>query len=155
MFNLNNIAKQKAKEVWKHKNILVPQWKNEKAKKNSLVKAGKYVMEPPAMIVACTDGKDYATGYSHEPRKGQYDKTPALKKALCSIPPENLNIGEKNSQCANIIGRCAEPHAALELMKKKKIQPPLGKLTFSMAFRPRTGESFPPCYNCKKTFPNI
>lgn len=155
MYNLNNIAKQKAKEVWKHKSILVPQWKNKKVKKSNLVKVGKYVMEPPAMIVACTDGKDCATGYSHEPRKSQFDKTPALKKALCSIPPEHLGIGEKNSQCANIIGRCAEPHAALELMKGKKHQPSLNKLFFSRAFRPRTGESFPPCYNCKNTFPNI
>lgn len=60
MNHLNNIAKQRAKDVWKHKSILMPQWKKD-----------KYVMEPPAMIVACTDGKNYATGYSHEPRKSQ------------------------------------------------------------------------------------
>lgn len=62
-------------------------------------------------------------------------------------------IGGKNKNCKYIIGRCAEQHAANKLLKK--ISCKLIDINFSVAMRPRTREKFPPCYNCKQTFPNL
>ena len=59
----------------------------------------------------------------------------------------------------NIIGHCAEPHAANSTMNSfhndmhKDMQ--LKEVFFSEAKRPRTMEVIPTCQNCLDTFPNL
>lgn len=150
--NLNQEAIKYAKDVWKKKRNLVRQNKHYKHKKT-----GRYTthvaFEPPAVVCACSYKNKSEFGYSDEPRESFYLKAPELHDSLTHIKPDNLLIGKVNTICNNVIGRCAEPHAACRvLMHYSHKQPPISALNFSKAIRPRTKSIIPPCYNCKEVF---
>lgn len=139
---LNKLAKKYAKEVWKKKKCVKNAYGNKKK------------LEETAMVCVCFDGNYLGYGEAKYALASYYDYTKDLKDALCNIPPENKKIGQKNSMCNYIIGRCAEPHAARQaLMKNRKRHPALANLIFSRALRPRTKQCFDACYNCKNVFP--
>ena len=70
-----------------------------------------------------------------------------LRKALVS---QLGTIGGKSTLCSNIIGQCAEPHAANEILEAEGCS--INDLEFSLAMRPRTQTYLPYCNNCKKVF---
>lgn len=66
-------------------------------------------------------------------------------------------IGGKSSVtgCKNVIGHCAEQHAANSVMNdlyKGGISRDVEQLTFSKAFRPRTMKTIDYCANCETLF---
>lgn len=63
------------------------------------------------------------------------------------------NIGSKRKGCSNIIGACAEPHAADKDVKALNCD--FDKLEFSNAYRPRTVKRLRYCSNCKQTFKEV
>ena len=100
-----------------------------------------------AMVVACGYERSYATfsGKSESPINHTYSDP--IRIRLESLAP----IGEKRLECKNIIGACAEPHAADKVVK----QFPgcrMEELQFSSAYRPRTAKRKRYCKNCKDTF---
>lgn len=106
----------------------------------------------PAMASICHDAACLRkrAAHSHYPDKTVF--VPVLKAKL-----ENLGtIGKKSSKVGNryIIGNCAEQHAGNHYMKDIG-ETDLNRLHFSSAMRPRTKQIFPPCDNCKDTFPNL
>lgn len=105
----------------------------------------------PAMVSACCYDKEFvAVDESKPPRSSSFHST--LYKRLTSLG----EIGKKSTKtkCDNIIGQCAEVHAANKLLKRHKCKR-LKDIRFSVAMRPRTLEKFPPCENCKATFPTL
>ncbi len=105
------------------------------------------IFDYPAVIVACcyVKGRKIFWGQSESPLYHNYSLK--IKKRL-----ERLGeIGTKRDGCNNVIGACAEPHAADKVINK---YPGCGmdELQFSRAYRPRTGKKVKYCINCKDTF---
>lgn len=105
------------------------------------------IFDYPAVIVACcyVKGRKIFWGQSESPLYHNYSLK--IKKRL-----ERLGeIGTKRVGCNNVIGACAEPHAADKVINK---YPGCGmdELQFSRAYRPRTGKKVKCCINCKDTF---
>lgn len=103
-----------------------------------------------AMVVSCSYKKSHRTfiGFSKSPVGCNYDTR--IRNRLEELGP----IGTKNNNCDNIIGACAEPHAAnsvLQYFPGCKMT----ELQFSKAYRPRTAHRKVYCRNCKKTFKGV
>lgn len=54
----------------------------------------------------------------------------------------------------NLIGHCAEPQAANELLRYENVKD-LDDIYFGKAYRPRTGVVIRPCLNCQNVFKNV
>lgn len=104
----------------------------------------------PAMASACCCMDNIEVDRSKSPQSASFH--PTLRNKLVLLG----KIGQKRSSaiCGNIIGKCAEVHAANKLLKRNKCKK-LENIRFSVAMRPRTLEKFPPCENCKATFPTL
>lgn len=105
------------------------------------------IFDYPAVIVACryVKGRKIFWGQSESPLYHNYSLK--IKKRL-----ERLGeIGTKRVGCNNVIGACAEPHAADKVIK---CYPgcEMDELQFSHAYRPRTAQKVKYCINCKETF---
>ena len=105
------------------------------------------IQDYPAMVVACGYKRSGAVfwGQSASPVNLQYEQP--IKKRLEALAP----IGEKRKGCDNVIGACAEPHAANQVVKTFP-GCNMKELQFSSAFRPRTAQRKKYCKNCKETF---
>lgn len=106
----------------------------------------------PAMASVCytPDRIIHSNGCSQDPRGIHWHR--ALQVKMRSIG----RIGEHTPYCGNILGRCAEQHAANNLGKKKQVRSlEIDRVVFSESVRPRTMEIFPPCENCKAIFPML
>lgn len=102
----------------------------------------------PAAAVTCSNGSHKASDYSRGV-KAEHVKEPLRSET------ENLgNIGDRRADgsCNNILGRCAEQHAASTLQNRRHSTAPPARLQFSKAFRPRTLEIVEYCKNCKDIF---
>jgi len=100
-----------------------------------------------AAVVACGYKKNNSTfsACSASPVGHQYaEKIRVRLESLASI-------GEKRDECNNIVGACAEPHAADKVIKKFP-GCDMDELQFSDAYRPRTARRVKNCRNCKETF---
>ena len=64
-------------------------------------------------------------------------------------------IGGHSPFCHNLIGNCAEPHAANQLLKELHFIPSIESFVFGDTIRPRTMQVLPYCNNCKQTFPSL
>lgn len=98
--------------------------------------------------------------YSQPVKSNSYDSVIALKARLLECAPdEDKRIGAttKLPYCGNEVGRCAEPHAAKQCMKKLSIKDDdqIDSLIFSIAHVIKTGEPRNPCAICQKVFPKI
>lgn len=106
---------------------------------------------PPAVVVAA----DTQLTFSGRGRTGrrfkEYQKTPKLEKKLKSLGV----IGKTRTGCDNVLGACAEPHAAQKVLSHFGKHMSLSQLVFSKALRPRTMENVPYCKNCKDTFSTL
>lgn len=103
-----------------------------------------------AAVVACgyTNSNNVFIGFSASPVGIHFEKT--ILERL-----EKLGtIGKKSNCCSNIIGACAEPHAANEVLRHFS-GCNMNKLQFSEAYRPRTGGRVNYCKNCKATFNEV
>lgn len=107
---------------------------------------------PAVAVVAADRGLAFSgKGRSCKVQYREYDDTPKLKKKLQSFGV----IGKERRGCKNIIGACAEPHAAHRVLRHFGQSMNLSQLIFSVAYRPRTMEKIDYCDNCKRTFPTI
>lgn len=107
---------------------------------------------PAVAVVAADRGLTFSgKGRSCKVQYREYDDTPKLKNKLQSLGV----IGKKRRECENIIGACAEPHAAHRVLRHFGQSMNLSQLVFSVAYRPRTMEKIEYCDNCKLTFPTI
>ena len=114
------------------------------------------IWDYPAVAVTSFDinGKFSCSNYSRSVYALSYNK---VLSAKLNILDPHKQIGD--NRCGNIIGHCAEPHAANrtmnEFFKKHHSYMPLASVFFSVALRPRTLEIISSCQNCKDTFPNL
>lgn len=108
------------------------------------------ITDYPAMVVACgyRRGNDVFWGQSESPVNHNFEDR--LRVRLESLAP----IGTKRPECNNVIGACAEPHAA-DLVLKNAPRCNLDELQFSKAYRPRTAKHKRYCRNCKETFQEV
>lgn len=114
------------------------------------------VWDYPAVVVTSydTNGNYTRSNYSRVAYGHSFNHL--LSNKLNNLE-RNKKIGDKRYK--NIIGHCAEPHAANQTMnayyKDNRRDLPLGGIYFSLALRPRTMEIISTCQNCKDTFPNL
>lgn len=103
-----------------------------------------------AAVVACgcINNNRTFSGYSASPNGHHFSEK--IRVRLESLAP----IGSKRKECKNIIGACAEPHAADKVIKACPACN-ITQLQFSDAYRPRTGRRIRYCQNCKDTFPDV
>lgn len=107
---------------------------------------------PGVAIVASDKQQSFSgRGRSCHPQYKEYSNTPVLENKLKSLG----RIGKVRRGCKNVIGACAEPHAARKVLNHFGNRISLNQMVFSTAFRPRTMEKVDPCQNCKDTFPNL
>lgn len=101
----------------------------------------------PAMIVGChKKDKDYwIIDSARSPVN--YPFVDELRNALTTLLGP---IGTTSQLCSNVIGQCAEPHAANEILLAENCL--VDDLDFSFAMRPRTQTFYPYCLNCKRVF---
>ena len=113
----------------------------------------------PAAVVLCCISNDkynglrkpkFYFGESGEPFESSTYKNNRFLNEIINILGD---IGGKSqvTSCSNLVGRCAEQHAA-KLLLDKYSQCSRKDIVFSSAFRPRTDEVIPYCANCKKLF---
>ena len=103
-----------------------------------------------AVVVACGYTRSGTTFSGHSASPIGLDYTAGIKSRLNALAP----IGEKRNGCENIVGACAEPHAANKVMSHFpgcKFE----ELQLSVAYRPRTARRIKNCQNCKDTFPEV
>lgn len=100
----------------------------------------------PAAIVGCHKCGEVYWIVDSARSPVNYPFVAELRKALQQLG----TIGEKSALCDSIIGQCAEPHAANEILNAESCS--LNDLEFSLAMRPRTQTFLPYCNNCKKIF---
>lgn len=101
----------------------------------------------PAIIVGCHKCGDDFWIIDSARSPVNYPFVDELRNVLTqSLGP----IGTKSKLCGNIIGQCAEPHAANEILEAKGCA--INDLKFSLAMRPRTQTYQPYCENCKAIF---
>ena len=132
----------------------LPECKKTKSSKTSY--KPNVIWDYPAVAITSYDGygKYTCSNYSRAAYVNSYNRL--LTNKLNNLEP-NKQIGDK--RYGNIIGHCAEPHAANQTMnayrKAKHKDLPLDEVYFSSALRPRTMEVITTCQNCKDTFPNL
>lgn len=105
-----------------------------------------YIKHYPAAIVGC---ERYRSSKGRNCNRSQIptnirDFNPELKRELEKLGP----IGTKAN--SNVIGGCAEVHAANKVMNHHKKG--LNTLAFTVTLSPRTGRQKPYCRNCQLTF---
>lgn len=112
---------------------------------------GVWYWDLPACASICHNGNNArkARGYSHLPQGTVWNFN--LKNVITRVLG---GMGGHTKFCRNIIGNCAEQHAANNYMNKYG-ERLVGNLHFSEAVRPRTMEEIPACVNCKSVFPNL
>lgn len=103
-----------------------------------------------AAVVACgyTNSDNVFIGFSASPVGIHFVKK--IQERLEKLG----SIGKKRNGCGNIIGACAEPHAANEVLRHFP-GCNTNKLQFSETYRPRTGGRINYCKNCKVTFNEV
>ena len=103
-----------------------------------------------AVVVACGYERSESSfsGCSASPIGLNYSNI--IRTRLEALAP----IGEKRAICKNIVGACAEPHAADKVVKAFP-GCRMDELQFSDAYRPRTARRIRNCQNCKDTFPEV
>ena len=107
---------------------------------------------PGAAVVAADRQLSFSErGRSCKPQYKEYIGTPVLENKLKSLG----GIGKVRVGCKNVIGACAEPHAARRVLNHFGNRISLNQVVFSTALRPRTMEKVDYCQNCKDTFPNL
>ncbi len=108
----------------------------------------------PAMAAICYDLSRYKkrSSFSYYPTSSDYQTVAELKNKLLELGEIGMHTTKTGS--SNIIGNCAEQHAA-DLFMKRYRSFHLQNLYFSKALRPRTKQVFDPCENCKYVFPNL
>ena len=128
-----------------------------KAKKNNKTSYKKNVIwDYPAVAITSSDnnGQYVCSNYSRAAYVTSFNTL--LTNKLNSID-STKKIGDVRNK--NIIGHCAEPHAANQTMntfrKKRGHDLSLNLVYFSLALRPRTMGIIDTCQNCKDTFPNL
>ncbi len=82
------------------------------------------------------------------------DKSGAVPKLLAPQLQSKLSsLGTIDERCCggNYLGRCAEVRASNDIFK---YNPNIStkRVSFSNAYRPRTMQIIPTCYNCQRTF---
>ena len=140
-----------------NKNILETRKGYKKSsKRGKTVYRKNVIWDYPAVAVTSFDinGNYTCSNYSRTVYQTSYNNI--LSSKLNSLHPSK-KIGD--SLNGNLIGHCAEPHAANRTMNQfrkrnhKNLQ--LDEVFFSMAIRPRTMEVIPYCKNCINTFPSL
>lgn len=104
------------------------------------------VKDYPSVVVGCHNRNCHLLFIETTQSRKNYNQTPILKTALNAIG----NIGERNGCCKNVIGACAEPKAAFEVIFNCHCH--IKDLKFSKAIRPRTRQIVEYCQNCKRVF---
>lgn len=104
----------------------------------------------PSTVVACASDIRPNKTYDDTSRGIPRYIVPILQNALQALG----TIGGKRRGCKNVIGHCAEPHAANNLLKDQRGIQTLDQIYFGHAYRPRTGQIVPTCDNCRQTFNN-
>ena len=136
--------------------VLITRKDFNRTSKNKTSFRNNVIWDYPATAITSYDsnGNYVKSNYSRNVFQTSYNSI--LTKRLNSINPPRT-IGDSNG--GTIIGHCAEPHAANQVMnaysKAKHKDLPLEDVFFSLARRPRTMEIIPTCQNCKDTFPNL
>lgn len=105
----------------------------------------------PAMVSVCSEKSRNAKTHcacSGTPIAKYF--MPTLRRLLTQ---QLGTISQKSTitKCENIIGQCAEVHAANKLLKKQQTYP-ISDIVFSVPIRPRTGEKKQYCINCQTIF---
>ena len=105
------------------------------------------IQDYPAVVVACGYSRSYSVFWdeSKSPRNKRFNFN--IHRRLIKIAP----VGTKEPHSGNIIGACAEPHAADKVLKKFP-GCHMHELEFSDAYRPRTSQRVKYCYTCKQVF---
>lgn len=107
----------------------------------------------PAVVVACSDQNRMICDFTRGVR-AKHVVDPLYSKLMSlggvDVPREYVVDGRRHFS-KNMLGRCAEQHAANEIYKKGS-HCQLNQLQFSKAFRPRTGEEIAYCDNCQLIF---
>ena len=108
----------------------------------------------PAMAAICYDISRIkkASSFSRCPNDDDYQTVVERKNKLLELGEIGKHTIKTGS--SNIVGNCAEQHAA-DLFMKRNRSYQLQNLYFSNALRPRTKQAFEPCANCKYVFPNL
>lgn len=107
----------------------------------------------PTVVVACKDDNKTASGYSCEVKENSFN--PILRKYLEGKLGAKLGGKSKIKGTGNIVGHCAENHAANNLMRKDKNfgdKENILKIEFSKALITRTGETIDYCNNCTTAY---
>lgn len=107
-------------------------------------KQNKTIHDYPAVVVGCCAKYRQIIYIDSTSSRKVYSKVPTLYNALNTIG----GIGTLRN--GNIIGACAEPKAAFDVVLD--VHCALQNLRFSKAFRPRTLQVIPYCQNCKDVF---
>lgn len=130
-----NHEKQKKKQVILHRNGYEDSLRTE-------------YYDLPAAAVTCCNGHYKASDYSRGVNASH------IKDPLRSEIERLGRIGErrKDGSCLNILGRCAEQHAASTLQNRKHSTTLPASLQLSKTMRPRTMEIVEYCKNCKDIF---
>lgn len=130
------------------KNAIKDERQRVKDLRNSHPDVKHRITDYAAVVVACGYARSRTTfsGRSASPVGHKY--ADVIKSRLEALAP----IGEKRNECKNIVGACAEPHAA-DLVVKTFPGCRMSELQFSAAYRPRTSRHIKNCKNCKDTFP--
>lgn len=106
--------------------------------------------EYPPVVVACAidDTRCYIETTRHDvPRK--YINKILLKRLETRLSGKYGS--ESQNVKKNLIGHCAEPQAANDLLLNESVKN-LDEIYFGKAYRPRTGVVIPPCGNCQNVF---
>lgn len=112
------------------------------------------IYDYPAVAVVAADSRLSFSGRGRSDKvysSKEYHETPKLEKKMKSLGI----IGKKRTVCDNVLGACAEPHAARKVLSHFGPHMNLSQLVFSKALRPRTMEVIEYCQNCKDTFPTL
>lgn len=130
-----NHEKQKKKQVRLHRNGYKDSFRTE-------------YYDLPAVAVTCFNGRNKTCDYSRGVNASH------IKDPLRSEIEKLGRIGERRNDgsCLNILGRCAEQHAASTLQNRRHSTTPPASLQLSKAMRPRTMEIVEYCKNCKDIF---
>lgn len=107
----------------------------------------------PAVAVICSGGGKKSHDMSRSV-KAPHVVEP-LKSKILTLgdigKPRVIKKGKNKLYSKNVLGRCAEQHAANGLYKKG-IKTQIDKIDFSKAIRPRTNEPISYCDNCQLIF---
>lgn len=107
----------------------------------------------PAMAVVCSGGGKKSRDTSGGVKENHVVQP--LKSKIQSLgkigEKRRIKKGKKIIYSENVLGRCAEQHAANGLYKKG-VKTKLDKIDFSKSLRPRTKEPIGYCENCQLIF---